>query len=155
MNDDLKALLKQVEKLRPNPCCEKKPMLAGGVQTMECDLNCEWQKLDLLIANVSIGSPSPAGSVSTNRDGLRVQVALLFDNGSYRTVQVDLFPAPASDSEVKSKALDCLRDTKEPGLIEASFAVIVSSRCVSYQESASEEARKLYEKTFPIARVVT
>jgi len=44
----------QVDRMWPEDCCAKMPMVAAGKRSMVCSDDCPWQKLELLVANASV-----------------------------------------------------------------------------------------------------
>jgi len=50
----LDEIRRHIARMRPEDCCRKQPMVAGGRRTMVCSNSCAWQKLDLLVATASV-----------------------------------------------------------------------------------------------------
>ncbi len=50
----LDAMRRELRRIWPPDCCEKQPMLAGGVTTMLCAETCRWSAFELALANVSV-----------------------------------------------------------------------------------------------------
>lgn len=45
---------RQVAKMRPEKCCKGTVMVAGGRRHEVCSEDCEWDRLELLVANASV-----------------------------------------------------------------------------------------------------
>lgn len=84
--DDIAILREHVDDMRPNPCCKGKVMReAGKSDSVLCDENCDWAKLDRLIANVSVtisGQQDRIRAAITGLDTLSDQIRALGGKGS-------------------------------------------------------------------------
>lgn len=52
--DTVDQIRRQVDKMRPEKCCKGGIMVAGGKRHDVCSDDCEWSKLELLVANASV-----------------------------------------------------------------------------------------------------
>lgn len=52
--DTVDQIRRQVDKMRPEKCCKGGVMVAGGKRHGVCSDDCEWAKLELLVANASV-----------------------------------------------------------------------------------------------------
>jgi hypothetical protein len=53
--ENLQAIRKHVATMRPKECCQGATMKENGKEPYKvCSMDCQWQKLDLLIANAIV-----------------------------------------------------------------------------------------------------
>lgn len=50
----VEQIRRQVERMRPGKCCKGAVMVAGGKRLEVCSEDCEWERLELLVANASV-----------------------------------------------------------------------------------------------------